>query len=437
MKTKKIVLSAVAVFVVVVLVGALLTVRLLHRDEVQAADLSPALSENRGVTLDLTGKVDSLNKVAVYPDADAPITRVLVAAGDRVQEGQLLVTLDASKLQIEAESKAAEVHARQLEGQAEQRRAQEHFAQLSKEVGEGTHPELVASSRAVRDAEAAAAAAEAEAKATESVGGPTAAEARQRVSQAQRALGDAQLNAQLTAEKLRYEVAQAEKNANDTAAINSARQAQASTELQKVQVTGDTGEVRAPFDGVVGEVLATAGQPTAGALLTLIDDSAVVINTSVRDVDVAAVRPGMQARFTTSVTGGREFSGAVAQVSPVSATSISEASTARPYFPVQIAPDGDTLPLRVGALATIELIIEEPSAEADPNVLLVPAGAVLDNTVLVLGEGQIVEKREVATLTTQGARIEVRGDLRAGEQVLENPHRYAGLVGKTVTIHGN
>lgn len=440
MKKRAVVLSTAVVVVIIAVLGVFLVPILFRGEKVDAADVSTAHSENGGLTLNLTGQVDSRTKAAVYPEVEAPVTRIMVVAGDRVQEGQVVAVLDTSKQELEAQSKAAEAQTRRVEGDVEQRRAQENLARITKEVQEGNHPDQVSAGRAVRDAEAAIAAANAEAKAAEVAGDPGAeAAAKQRAGQAQRALDDAQRNAQLVAERLRQEVANAQKNANDTAAVVAARQAQASTELQKTQITGDPSEVRAPFGGVVGEVLATAGQPASGALLTIIDDSAIVVHTSVRDVDVAAVRPGMKARFTTSATGNREFTGVVEQVSPVSGTvaSRSEDATGRPYFPVQIRPDGDVEPLLVGAVATIELVVEEPTADADPDLVLVPAGAVADGSVLVLGPGQVVERRQVTPLTTQGARIEVRGDIRAGEQVLENPQRYAGLVGKPVTIHGN
>jgi RND family efflux transporter MFP subunit len=77
-------------------------------------------------------------------------------------------------------------------------------------------------------------------------------------------------------------------------------------------------EVRAPFDGVVGERIANQGEslPIDGKILTLLDTSHVEIAAQMPAADVVRMEVGQLAAVTLEGFGERQFNGRVMRISP-------------------------------------------------------------------------------------------------------------------------
>src|SRR6185369_12916511 len=78
------------------------------------------------------------------------------------------------------------------------------------------------------------------------------------------------------------------------------------------------GEVRAPFDGVVGERLANQGEslPIDGKILALLDTSHVEVAAQMPAADVVRLKVDQLATLMLEGFGDREFAGRITRISP-------------------------------------------------------------------------------------------------------------------------
>jgi len=218
-------------------------------------------------------------------------------------------------------------------------------------------------------------------------------------------------------------------------------------------------EVTSPINGVVTKIEAEEGSPAGGALMTIADTSRYLIKTTVRESDIANVKEGNRVTFTTPVTGDREFEGKVRRVAPMAdggedggAAAAARAMQGGPgsgggqnskkdtgiSFPVEIEVTGDTKGLRLGGSARVEIITEE-----DRDHLSIPRDAVYDeNKVLVLNRANkdategTIEERTVKTGVKNDTDIAVTsGDLKEGDIVIAWPDDFRGRVGETLSIN--
>ncbi|WIM67468.1 HlyD family efflux transporter periplasmic adaptor subunit [Corynebacterium breve] len=196
----------------------------------------------------------------------------------------------------------------------------------------------------------------------------------------------------------------------------------------------------APINGIVAEIQSQVGAPAAGAIMTIADDSRLVIKGSIKEEDVAKVTTGQKVRFTTATTGDKEFTGAVNTISPIAEQpSMTDAPAPSPdvTFPIEIIVEGDTADLRIGSTAKAQVILDESLA-----TIAVPRDAILteeDGTSHVLTlvddpEGQtVVEKQEVELGARDNFYVTVTSDNLEGK-VLDRAATYRELVGKPVMV---
>lgn len=132
------------------------------------------------------------------------------------------------------------------------------------------------------------------------------------------------------------------------------------------RLRGET-ELRAPFDGVVTDVLVEPGQVVAAGtpVLVVTGASGAEVEVGVPETAVARIRVGAQVAVRFPLTGSTSLTGTV--------THIARASGPGRLFPVTVAlpPDADTMP---GVTAEVDLRLPEPAGVA------VPVGAVVDPT---------------------------------------------------------
>lgn len=211
--------------------------------------------------------------------------------------------------------------------------------------------------------------------------------------------------------------------------------------------------VYAPLAGLVTSVDVREGDIPQGKLMTIADDSRLVIRTDVREADIPNIAEGDRVEFTSTATGKKKFNGRVSRIAPA-ADSVSggnqnpaiemggqAAESSEVTFPVEIEITGDKEGLLLGGSARAEII----TAEAK-DALNVPLDAVYgedkDQKVLVLATEDddattgTVEERAVQTGASNDVDIAVTGgDLKPGDIVINWPDEYTGRIGEKAEIN--
>lgn len=174
-------------------------------------------------------------------------------------------------------------------------------------------------------------------------------------------------------------------------------------------------EVRAPFDGVVGERIANQGEslPIDGKILTLLDTSHVEIAAQMPAADVVRMQVGQMAAVTLEGFGERQFEGKVMRISPTT----QPGSRSIPVY-VQILDRDENLRGGLFGMGTINV-------KEKAHALAVPISAVRrDNEgefVLAVENGMLVRKPVGVVRTwSRGELAEVKG-LDAGMVVVAAP----------------
>lgn len=174
-------------------------------------------------------------------------------------------------------------------------------------------------------------------------------------------------------------------------------------------------EVRAPFDGVVGERIANQGEslPIDGKILALLDTSHVEVTAQMPAADVVRLKIGQTARVTLEGFGERVFDGRIVRISP----------TAQPgsrSIPVYVEIVDRHEALRGGLFATGSVVVQEKG-----HALAVPVSAMRKDDqgdfVLAVDNGVLVRKPVGAVRTwSRGELVEVKG-LEAGMTIVSAP----------------
>ena len=174
-------------------------------------------------------------------------------------------------------------------------------------------------------------------------------------------------------------------------------------------------EVRAPFDGVVGERIANQGEslPIDGKILALLDTSHVEIAAQMPAADVIRMKVGQTAQVNLEGFGDRVFSGKITRISPTT----QPGSRSIPVY-VEITDRHEAL--RGGLFGTGTVTVAEKG-----HALAVPSSAMRKDEqgeyVLVVDNGTLVRKPVGAVRTwSRGELVEVKG-LESGMTVVSAP----------------
>lgn len=162
-------------------------------------------------------------------------------------------------------------------------------------------------------------------------------------------------------------------DAREKQALAALMQAQASLDMARLNLSYT--EIRAPFDGVIGNRRAWSGSyvNSGTQLLSLVPAQGLWIDANFKESQLAHMLPGQRATVVADVLPGHTFSGRVASVSPATGSrfSILPAENATGNFtrivqrvPVRIALDGEAATLNVlrPGLSVI-VTVDEKSAQ--------------------------------------------------------------------------
>jgi RND family efflux transporter MFP subunit len=193
---------------------------------------------------------------------------------------------------------------------------------------------------------------------------------------------------------------------------------QAELGVQQAQIDMDNNTLVAPFAGIVASVTGNPGEtaPTGTTgFVTLIDPSAIRVDVTVDETDVAKVAVGKVANITFDALPGRPFRGKVTSVAPNGTLSQGVVT-----YPVSIAIDNRNQTLPGGLTASATITIDEKN-----DVLVVPLRAVrrqgreqVVQVVEVSGEDGKSAPRPVKTGVQNDQFVEITDGLQEGDQLM-------------------
>lgn len=480
-------------------------------------DYTVATNEGVSDSVVVNGTIEPIRSVNISTPVQSEVEKVAVKAGDRVQPQQFLASMNSEQLERQLEVQQKQQANAQADAQAQVDQARAALNAHQESVNNGTNEAIRAAQAQVNQAQAAYDAAVAAnggprminrgIAAVERAAGdissnlgirtaPPEAPAAPAAPEAPAVPAPDQVPGQLSPEQLAQltgenagagagsgaavgagmsveearaalQDAQAGLAAARSAAAQEGNQLQAQLDSATRQAeTAQLGDgdgtleyqvrestIYAPMAGLVTSVDVREGDIPQGKLLTIADDSRLVIRTDVRESDVPNVKEGDRVEFTTTATGKKTFKGRVTRIAPASDSVASgnqnpmqgmpqqgNNKSSEVTFPVEIEVTGDKEGLLLGGSARAEII----TAEAK-DALNVPLDAVYgednDQKVLVLAtDGDdatsgTVEERKVKTGASNDVDVAVTGgELKPGDIVINWPDEYQGRLGESVEI---
>jgi RND family efflux transporter MFP subunit len=249
-------------------------------------------------------------------------------------------------------------------------------------------------------------------------------ELQSRANERQSALDAARADARWTARDLGDKETLAKRNIVSQSALDAARSTAenkasmvsvSEAQLEIAQRNLGDAEVKAPFDGVVGERIANQGEslPIDGKILALLDTSHVEVAAQMPAADVVRLKVDQPVTVTLEGFGDREFQGRITRISPTA----QPGSRSIPVY-VEITDRHDAL--RGGLFAMGSVVVAEKG-----HALAVPAAAMRKDDqgdyVLAVENGMLVKKPVGAVRTwSRGELVEVKG-LEAGMTIVAAP----------------
>lgn len=377
----------IRILVVVLLVAAVLALRAtVFRPkpiEVQAQPLGRGQVEAT-VTNTRAGTVKARRRAQLAPEVGGRILSITHREGERVKAGEVLMRLDASLNEAQVTLSRRELQA--VEAQREQscvgaERARREHARLAKLAKEG-----IVSADALDQAQ----------------------------------------TAQDTSE------------AACRAARASVEQARAGVELSSRRVQQSV--IRAPFDGVVGDLSVEVGEWTTPSppgmpippVMDILDPDSLYISAPMDEVDSSRIHAGQPVRVTVDAYPGRSFAGHVQRVAPF----VLDVEEQNRTVEIEVAFDNPAEPgvrLLPGTSADVEVVLE-----VRPDVLRVPTPALLEGgRVLVVkedGKTRKLEERKVRTGLRNWDWTEVLDGLSPGDLVVTSLDKPEIKAGAEVTV---
>jgi len=271
------------------------------------------------VTVTATGNLEPRNQVEIGSELSGTISKVFVDVNAEVKAGQVLATLDTTRLKaqvLQQESSLASAEARVLQANASAKEARANLARLQK----------------VRE------------------------------------LSGNKLPSQQDLDVAEAAVARAE---GELAAAKAAV-AQSKASLETVRTDLDKTDIRSPINGVILVRSVEPGQTVAASLQAPVlfimaeDLKKMELHVSVDEADVGSVEVGQQASFTVDAYPNRRFSAHITQVhfassntkasSSSSSSQATATSTGVVTYETVLEVDNPELLLRPGMTATAEIV---------------------------------------------------------------------------------
>ncbi|MFT4994846.1 MAG: HlyD family secretion protein [Paraglaciecola sp.] len=193
---------------------------------------------------------------------------------------------------------------------------------------------------------------------------------------------------------------------------------QAKAQVQLSQAVLSKTQLIAPFAGIVAEVNGEVGEyatPSPPGILTLpmvdlIDNSCYYVSAPIDEVDAARLTVGMSAIVSLDAFRDKPLVGKVRRVAPYVFAAEKQARTVEVEADVEVDTDTHLL---VGYSADMEILIESRE-----QALRIPTEAIFDNNKVYVFAGDKLHLREVVRGLSNWQSTEIRTGLTEGEWVL-------------------
>ncbi len=299
----------------------------------------------------LYGNVDIRQVQLAFNDSER-IASLLVQEGDRVEKGQLVATLQTSRLEAVVKSREAEAAAQ---------------AQVVARLEAGSRPEEIREARANVDGaqanleNAKLTFARVSRLVTKDL------ESRQRRDDARAALDVAQ--ARLAAAHEAYRLIVIGPRKEDIAAAKATLEADRANLALAQRELADT-KLDAPSDGVIQNRLLERGDMASPQqpVFTLALNKPVWVRTYVPETDLGKIRPGMKAEVTTDSFPGKTYQGWIGYISPTAEFTPKTVETpevrTRLVYQVRVFVRQPEDQLRLGMPAVVTIPLDESTHKA-------------------------------------------------------------------------
>ncbi len=235
-----------------------------------------------------------------------------------------------------------------------------------------------------------------------------------------------------------YDIAQAEAKAKRASCEAArARTAVAAARIEAANATLERTKLFAPFDGIVAEVNGEIGEyltpsppgiPTLPAV-DLINMESLYVAAPIDEIDAASIRPGMAVRITLDAYPKQHFKGTVRSISPYVLEVAKQART------VEIEADFDREDMPPGLLAGYSTDVEV-ILDTREQVLYVPSDALLSDGAVYMLEADTgtARRQPVETGLANWKFTEIRSGLKAGDVVVTSIERQGLADGAHITV---
>lgn len=394
-------------------------------------------------TVNAAGNIASPDAVSLPFQTSGTVAQVKVNVGDKVSQGQALMQLDTTDLNLALKNAQASLASAQANltqtqndlqyavqtAQANLDSAQANLTAAQAKDGQNANQLLVAKA-ALDKAQAALQVAQA---AYDKIGGSSnpnigmssqAQNLASATSDNQSALATYNITlattndtalkqAQAQFDTAQIALNQAKSNLDTKLASAQAQLASAQVAADQAQRNLDKATLVAPFDGIVSAVNFGVGDTASGAAVSLVDMSNLQIKVSIAEVDLPKLKVGDTAQITLDAIPAKTYNAKVTAISP--AGTVTQGVVNYPVTLVLTNADGAIKP---GMTANAAVVVDQRS-----NVLVIPVRAVRtqgnQKVVTVQVNGKTVQQ-SVTTGLSNDQSVEITKGLQAGDVVVLN-----------------
>jgi HlyD family secretion protein len=343
-KTKKRVIwtSVIVVLIILVVVAILGATR--GGTKIDPSKIATVDQGDLAKSVVATGKIQPITKVEIKSKASGIVKRLLVDAGSRVKQGQILAELDKEELQAQVREVTAQLAAAEANMHASE-------ADYERSKVDANSPDVPILKRAYERADSMAKSGV--------------------VSQSQ--LDDAQKNYELAVNK--RDIARAQMIVNKAKIAQAEAQVtQYKASLARASEQLNYSTIVAPIDGLILSRDVEVGDAVSSILvlgssatlvMTLGDVHEVYVKGKVDESDIGKVTMDQPARIKVESFKDKTFNGKVTKISPMGVEKDNVTT-----FEVRVSVDNSRGELKPEMTANAEIVLEEHK-----NVLIVPEGA--------------------------------------------------------------
>lgn len=396
-KKKKVILIVIAILVVA---GAFQGISFMKKnkgtetkEEIRNVKTQKVNRRSISAEVEFPGNLKAKTQVVVLPKAGGRVASVNVNVGDKVSQGQVLYTLDASELKTNLQSQQAGLEAAN--------------ANLEKTSDSGMAQQIAQAEQSLQKSQVEFDSAKdnydkmQKLYATEAISKKELDDAKNRYDRASIDLNTDKTNLNLLQEKIGPQ--------NTRAAAAQVAQSQAG--VNSVQIQIDNATITSPISGVVSAKDVEVGQMVGGqsGSVTVIDSTTVTAEITVPDKILGKIQVGQSIPVVISALENKETIGVIETISP-------EANSKDNSYVVKIKIDNAKVEMKAGMFAKVLI-----QAESKDNVLIVPNQAIkMENGVnyIYTVENGKIKKVSVDTGISNNKFTEVSGNIKENMDII-------------------